>query len=170
MATSLAFAALAAAALAGEPPGLSGITRVHNQVRAQVQTATPLPALQWEPALAATAAAWAARCVDQTAPTGLIDHNPDRSRGHPYYVGENIYGSSGKATAQAAVHVWAAEAQNYNYARNTCKVVCGHYTQIVWRTTLKVGCALHVCPGLKTGHSIVCNYGPGGNLRGIRPY
>jgi hypothetical protein len=70
-------------------------------------------------------------------------------------VGENIYGSGGNADAQQAVDLWAAEAANY--------------TQIAWRTTLKLGCAMHVCPSLAFGHSIVCDYGPGGNTGG-RPY
>jgi hypothetical protein len=84
-------------------------------------------------------------------------------------VGENIYGSGGNADAQQAVDLWAAEAANYDYATNACSSVCGHYTQIAWRTTLKLGCAMHVCPSLAFGHSIVCDYGPGGNTGG-RPY
>lgn len=159
--------------LAGEPPLLVGITAAHNQVRASVVTSVPLPALVWEPALAATAASWAAMCRDQQAPTGLIDHNPNRSVGHPYYVGENVYGSSGlptSSTAQQAVNLWAAEKANYNYATNTCNGVCGHYTQIVWRNTVKVGCAISDCPNLRYRTSIVCNYGPGGNYVGQRPY
>lgn len=154
----------------GESAELQGITLYHNQVRAAVQTATPLPPLEWDPALAQTAAAWAAMCRDTMAPTGLIDHNPNRSQGHPYYVGENIFGSGGSATAQQAVNVWAAEKANYNYANNTCNGICGHYTQIVWRTTVKLGCAKNTCAGLAYGSSIVCNYGPGGNTGGQRPY
>ena len=154
----------------GEPAELAGITLYHNQVRAMVQTATPLPALQWDPALAATAAAWVAMCQDNDAPAGLIDHNPNRSNGHPYYVGENVYGAGGNATAQQAVTSWASEGANYNYATNTCSGVCGHYTQIVWRTTLKVGCAKGTCAGFTYPNSIVCDYGPGGNIGGQKPY
>jgi pathogenesis-related protein 1 len=154
----------------GEPPELAGITMLHNQVRQQVDTATPLPPLEWDESLAATAAAWVAQCRDTEAPAGLIDHNPNRSQGHPYYVGENVYGSSGQATAQGAVQTWAAEKANYNYANNTCNGVCGHYTQIVWRTTQKLGCAIGDCPNLTYRSSIVCNYGPGGNINGQRPY
>jgi len=157
-----------------EPPELAGITALHNQVRAQAQPvpSPALPPLQWDESLAATAGAWAAQCVDNETPIGLVDHNPNRSNGHPYLVGENIYGSSGTATAQGAVSLWAAEAANYDYASNTCapNQFCGHYTQIVWRDTLKVGCALRICPGLEYGNTIVCNYGPTGNFNGTRPY
>lgn len=154
----------------GEPSNLVGITLAHNQIRAMVQTGTPLPALTWSPALAATAAAWVAQCKDVDAPMGLVDHNAGRSTGHPYYVGENIYASSGSATGQGAVTSWASEGANYNYATNTCTGgTCGHYTQVVWRATLEVGCALGDCPGLTYRSTIVCDYGPGGNSGG-KPY
>jgi len=154
----------------GEPPELLGITLAHNQIRNAVDTPDPLPFLTWSDSLATTAAAWAAQCVDTDAPIGLIDHNDGRSTGHPYYVGENIYGSGGSASAQEAVTLWASEGANYNYAANSCSgATCGHYTQVVWRATLEVGCALQVCPGLQFGASIVCDYGPGGNSGG-KPY
>jgi hypothetical protein len=154
----------------GEPAELAGITLYHNQVRAMVQTDPPLPFLEWEPALAATAAAWVAQCQNTDSSPQIIDHNPNRSQGHPYYVGENIFASGGTATAQGAVNSWKAEAANYNYANNTCNGVCGHYTQIVWRSTVKIGCARGSCPNIQYPSSIVCDYGPGGNVGGARPY
>jgi hypothetical protein len=150
---------------ADEPPGLEGTTAAHNQVRA----AHGVPPLVWDPSLAATAQAWAEQCVDQTAPIGLVDHNPDRSDGHPQYVGENIYGSGGSATGTAAVALWVSEEADYDYDSNTCSDVCGHYTQVVWATTTAVGCGLHDCDGLSFGSTVVCNYMPGGN-NGDRPY
>src|SRR5436853_7069364 len=74
----------------GEPPELMGITLAHNQVRASIVTDPGIPPLTWNESLEATAQAWANMCVDNDAPIGLIDHNPNRSVGHPYYVGENI--------------------------------------------------------------------------------
>jgi len=159
-------AAIDASPGVGEPPELMGITLLHNQMRQAVVTATPLPALLWDPSLAATAAAWVAQCKDTMAPTGLVDHNAGRSTGHPYYVGENIYASGGTATAQGAMNSWGAEKANYNPSTGGCNGTCGHYTQVVWRTTLKLGCALGTCPGLTYASTIVCNYGPGGNSGG----
>lgn len=160
-------------ATTGEPAGLAGITALHNQVRAMVQTSPALEPLTWDADLAATAAAWVAECRDQDAPVGLVDHNPDRSVGHPYYVGENVFASTGRATARAAVDSWADERNNYDYSANACPggdQVCGHYTQLVWRSTRKVGCALGNCPGITFSSTIVCDYGPGGNVSGQRPY
>lgn len=160
--------AIDAPPIVGEPPGLEGTTAAHNAARAQVGVGP----LTWDPALAAIAAAWAAQCIDTEAPIGLIDHNPGRSNGYPTYVGENIYGAGGQASGTDAVALWVGEQVNYDHATNTCASgrVCGHYTQVVWRNTIKVGCALHDCPGLQYGSSVVCDYGPGGNIGGQSPY
>lgn len=148
-----------------EPAGLEGITAAHNEVRAGVGVGP----MTWSPSLAATAQSWAEACVDVDAPAGLIDHNDGRSDGHPYYVGENIYGSGGGATGIAAVQAWAAEVSSYDYDTNACTGVCGHYTQIVWATSVDLGCGIATCPGLTYGNGIVCDYGPGGNSGG-KPY
>lgn len=149
-----------------EPIDLQGITQFHNDVRATVG----VPPLVWDPDLAAIAATWAAKCIDNEAPSGLLDHNADRSQGYPTYVGENIFAASGNATARGAVDSWASERADYDYASNTCNDVCGHYTQIVWRATTMIGCAKTTCSGLRYPVTIVCNYGPGGNVQGERPY
>lgn len=151
-----------------EPAALAGITALHNQVRATVD----VPPLTWDPELAQIAQSWADQCIDQEQPTGLIDHNPGRNDAYPDYVGENIYGTSQAATPQDAVSSWASEAQYYDHDSNTCASAlgCGHYTQIVWRTTTKLGCGISSCPGLAFGNAIVCNYAPGGNIGGQRPY
>jgi pathogenesis-related protein 1 len=150
----------------GEPAGLEGITAAHNQARA----AKGIAPLTWDADLAAIAQAWAERCVDEQAPIGLIDHNPGRSDTYPGYVGENIYGSGGPARGTDAVALWIAEEADYDYPTNTCRSVCGHYTQVVWADTSRLGCGIHSCPGLTYGNTVICNYAPGGNLGGQRPY
>lgn len=162
-----------------EPAALAGMTLFHNQARAMVDTtglvAGPLPAFEWDASLAATAAAWLAQCRD-TDGDGLVDHNPGRSAGHPWYVGENLFASTGTATAHDAVlhpmYGWTAERVHYHYATNTCDggATCGHYTQVVWRATQKLGCAIGSCPGLTYPSTIVCDYGPGGNVNNDKPY
>ncbi len=159
-------AAIDASPGVGEPPELMGITLLHNQIRAAVVTGTPLPALQWDPSLAATAAAWVAMCQNTDGFTQIMDHNPGRSTGHPYQVGENIFASSGTATAQGALNSWGAEKPNYNPSTGACNGTCGHYTQVVWRPTLKLGCARGNCPSIQYPSTIVCNYGPAGNSGG----
>jgi pathogenesis-related protein 1 len=149
----------------GEPAELRGITLAHNEARAAENA--NLPPLQWDPALADIARAWGAMCQDNDQPIGLIDHNPNRSAGYPTYVGENI---AGGGSPLGAVDLWMQEKADYNHANNSCNGTCGHYTQIVWRDTLKVGCAVVDCPSLRYNPSVVCDYGPGGNIGGQPPY
>ncbi|VVA37176.1 PREDICTED: pathogenesis-related [Prunus dulcis] len=88
----------------------------------------------------------------------------------PY--GENIFWGSGTGwTPAQAVAAWALESRWYNYWSNSCArgQECGHYTQIVWRSTRRVGCARVTCLGGR-GVFMVCNYDPPGNYIGERPY
>ena len=154
-----------------ESPDLAGITAQMNAVRREVVTAPALPPFTHDQLLQATAAAWAAQCIDVAAPLGIIDSNPDRSIGYPYFVGENIAATaSAPLSIAAAVSAWAAEGENFDYGTNTCLVgSCANYTQLVWRTTLLVGCARSDCPAHTFRYAVICNFGPTGNTGGL-PY
>ena len=85
--------------------------------------------------------------------------------------GENIFWGSGEGwTPAQAVASWVSERQAYKYLSNSCEgEACGHYTQVVWRATRRLGCASVACDGGK-GTFITCNYDPPGNYNGERPY
>lgn len=150
----------------------------HNSVRANAQPAPvpPLPDLTWNEALATVAQAWAEHCT--------WSHNENRSSeynaraGDNVYVGENLYiSSAASVTPYEAVASWAREAAFYDYATNTCAngETCGHYTQLVWRKTLAVGCGLAFCgsvanSGFTYATLVICDYAPGGNIIGEKPY
>lgn len=88
----------------------------------------------------------------------------------PY--GENIFWGSGNDwTPSQAVADWVSERQWYDYWSNSCAggEQCGHYTQIVWSSTRRVGCARVKCLGDR-GVFMTCNYDPPGNYIGERPY
>ena len=96
--------------------------------------------------------------------------------------GQNIFAEAismgfPATAAQDAEPSWAAEAFDYDYSTNTCSTVCGHYTQIVWRSTEFFGCGIENCtvnspfgPGFPNWTFVVCNYAPPGNFVGERPY
>ncbi len=148
---------------AEEPdPDPIGGAEVHNEVRA---TAVPTPSppledLVWDQALARIARRYARQCV------WAHSNKPG--------LGENLYFSSWESSVQEAVTSWASEISMYDYATNTCSGVCGHYTQIVWRSTERVGCGFADCPtvaGIGSGGRVwVCNYDPPGNWVGEKPY
>ncbi|HET7203122.1 MAG TPA: CAP domain-containing protein [Steroidobacteraceae bacterium] len=152
-----------------EPAAVAGITAAHNRVRARVG----VPPLKWNPQLAEVARRWANACVDRDAARGMLDHSSGRSDLFPGPLGENLHATTAPvANPVEAVEDWAGEARDYDYDRNACRdgAMCGHYTQVVWRTTREVGCAVGSCPRLRFRGTLVCNYWPAGNWVGERPY
>ena len=128
----------------------------HNRVRGGVG----VPPLEWSAQLAAVAQQWAS----ELAASGKFAHRP---KGR---YGENLFEIHGaRATPAEIVAAWAGEAKDYDAARNVCHTgkVCGHYTQLVWRTTTNVGCGV---ARRGTREVWVCNYDPPGNWAGERPY
>lgn len=173
IAASCAFLALALPAAAqlttAEKSALVGAI---NAVRANVSPpAQVMPALVWDNALETLAQSWANSCAGGPA---MLVHSPIASRTNVAgyaYVGENLYASSGAANVQQAVNLWASERNNYDLATNTCSGgTCGHYTQLVWADTLAVGCGRSSCPAFTFPNTLVCNFGPGGNVGGLPPY
>jgi pathogenesis-related protein 1 len=143
---------------------VTGITAAHNAARAAVTpAATPaIPNLTWSSAIAATAQAYAEQCK--------FEHSMGK-------YGENLYAAAGKdASGQDVVDSWVSEAANYDYAANSCSGVCGHYTQVVWRNSVRLGCGVAKCSknspfsGFADWQIWVCNYDPPGNFNGTRPY
>jgi pathogenesis-related protein 1 len=126
----------------------------HNDVRASVE----VPSLRWSDRLSARAQEWAIHLLRE----GEFYHRP-----HPT-SGENLFEIKGRhASPVEVVNDWALEAQDYSYRGNTCRGVCGHYTQLIWNNTREVGCAVASEPGREVW---VCNYDPPGNWVGERPY
>jgi len=126
---------------------------------AQPTPTPPLPDVVWDEDVAAVAQAWADGCV--------FEHSDS-----PY--GENLYIGSGTPSAADAIQAWADEAAMYDYATGGCSGVCGHYTQVVWRDTARIGCGFADCDAPQgvsfAGRIWVCNYDPPGNFIGQQPY
>jgi pathogenesis-related protein 1 len=135
-------------AIAGE------MLNVHNTIRSKVN----LPPLQWSGELAAYSQKWA----DTLIARNITDHNPKS----PY--GENIFVTGPGSTPLKVVQEWASESLDYSYRTNVCAGDdCGHYTQIVWRSSQKVGCGVARNPRREAW---VCSYDPPGNYRNEWPY
>lgn len=137
----------------------------HNEVRAAATPTPdpPLPPLAFDAELAGIAQAWSARCVfEHSEGTGL---------------GENLaFFSGAESGPDDVIDGWASEDAFYDYETNSCAAgeQCGHYTQIVWRDTARVGCGVSTCNlaelGGIEGSFWVCNYDPPGNFIGEKPY
>jgi pathogenesis-related protein 1 len=152
----------------------SGTLDAHNRIRAKHS----LPPLKWSDKLAAYSQQWADHL-------GKGSRCTMRHRGGTPPYGENLYLSSAviwteddrevarernRVTIRDVVKVWTDEERWYDYNRNSCQPGqrCGHYTQVVWRDTTEVGCAMKLCAD--KSQSWVCSYNPPGNYTDVRPY
>ncbi|XP_059702877.1 glioma pathogenesis-related protein 1-like [Haemorhous mexicanus] len=156
-----------------DPEFIKDCVQTHNTLRSKVDPpASNMLYMSWDPDLAKTAKAWAKKC--------LFKHNihlKERGKVHPRFAtaGENIWtGTISVFTVKAALASWFHEVESYDYDSNKCTKVCGHYTQVVWATSYKVGCAVHYCPtmqyiNIRNAAHFICNYGPPGNFP-VRPY
>lgn len=129
---------------------------VHNNARAEVGVGP----LQWDPRLASYAQEWA----DQLARSGKFDHRPNGK------YGENLAGFHPPDGPDAGARMWLAEKKDFRGEkiddRNFMKV--GHYTQMVWRGTQRVGYG--AAKNAKGMWILVANYEPAGNMIGEHPY
>ena len=160
----------------------------HNEIRSDVAsglvgnepTATDMVKLDWDDDLALVAQNWVDQCI--------WDHNSNRTSeygalvGGNIYVGENlaVYLTTGSPPnlVDFALDIWFDEVADYTYGplTNAAADSSGHYTQLVWADTHRVGCGLAVCPGTPFGYPnytayyIACDYARGGNFIGFYPY
>lgn len=144
-----------------DPSFIDSVLQHHNAFRSAVH----LSSLTWSASLASDALNWA----KYLARIDKGQHDPN-TRGKE---GENIWwGSAGAFTSGAMVDFWGTEQQDFVYGvfpdcRTSRSAVVGHYTQMVWKNTQAVGCAL-VSNG-KTDY-LVCRYSAPGNIMGEKPY
>ena len=144
----------------------------HNVWRAAVGVAP----LHWANDLAVGAQDWADHLA--THKGCAMEHSTADRR---QKTGENLYWASplrwsdGRIELQSVapskvVNAWGGERADYDYPNNTCPAgkQCGHYTQVVWRSTREVGCAMQQCAD--KSQVWVCRYRPTGNWVGERPY
>lgn len=162
------------AALAAATPLLVGATSLSGNFEQRVlaaqnreRAALGLPPMVWDAALAVSASQWAGTL----ARSGRFEHAPFNPADPQ---GENLWaGTRGYFPVEAQVDAWLREKQHFvpgvfpNNSRTGRVQDVGHYTQIVWRDTRRVGCAV------ATGAAedvLVCRYAEPGNWRGERPF
>ncbi|KAI5929382.1 Peptidase inhibitor 16 [Manis javanica] len=142
------------------------MVELHNLYRAQASPpAANMLQMRWDEELAAFAKAYAQQCV--------WGHNKERGR-----RGENLFAITDEGMdVPLAMEEWHHEREHYNLSAATCHrgQMCGHYTQVVWAKTERIGCGSHFCEKLQGVEEtniqlLVCNYEPPGNVKGQRPY
>jgi len=131
----------------------------HNNVRA-AHGASPL---NWDNKFAQKAAQWANACQLRLT-NGVLNDSP---------YGELQVAASGTFSIQDAINTFVEDKSSYNPDHP----VPNHFTQVVWKATTHVGCAVSTCKGLLEqtngttknhldGTYYVCLYNPPGNVVG----
>jgi hypothetical protein len=153
----------------------------HNAYRCEVG----LEPLVWDEGLAAASQAWAdhqavnAQCGMAHSTNGWRgDKLAELGSGLSGWIGENVAWLSGYMPSgnpqikdgRMVTGMWASEKADFalGASGDSCTKptggVVGHYTQIVWHATQKVGCGVSQCGDGAT--LFVCQYYPGGNMMG----
>ncbi|MCA2979961.1 MAG: hypothetical protein INH41_31585 [Myxococcaceae bacterium] len=147
------------------PPQQEYVTAHNTARRAALPTPSPpLADVTWDAEAEAFATVGATRCI--------FEHRDQNQ------YGENLYAAAQDSRPSVIVKAWDDEKTDYTYSTNTCRAgaVCGHYTQVVWRSSTKLGCATARCTvnspfrGFPIWFLTACNYSPPGNYVGQRPY
>ncbi|EHB06505.1 Peptidase inhibitor R3HDML [Heterocephalus glaber] len=157
---------------------MNAILDYHNYIRATVYPpAANMEYMVWDERLAKSANAWATQCIWDHGPSHLMK-----------FLGQNLSVYSGRFSSIVdLVKLWSDEKQYYLFpVPSECTPhcpwhcngpICSHYTQMVWASSNRVGCAVHTCGSInvwgKTLYQavyLVCNYAMKGNWMGEAPY
>lgn len=132
--------------------------RLHNAARRRMG----VPPVSWDD----TVAHYARSYANERREDCMLAHSPEAGKRY----GENIAGGRRRLTAAEAMDEWVSEGRWYDCRANTCAKgeICGHYIQVMWSETTKIGCARVECDD-NYGVFITCNYSPPG-IKGKRPY
>lgn len=160
--------ALAAPLLAGGTGRLTSLDQrllaAHNRER----DAHGIAPLAWDPQLAAEARVWS----ETLAAAGAFEHDEQEGEDDPQ--GENLWaGTRGAWSPEEMVDGWIEEKKFFRPGRFPDNSTTGdyedigHYTQLMWRDTDRVGCAL--AEGAEE-EVLVCRYRTAGNVVGEAPF
>ncbi|XP_030279511.1 peptidase inhibitor R3HDML [Sparus aurata] len=147
---------------------INALLDYHNRVRSQVfPPAANMEFMLWDEGLAKSADSWASRCV--------WDHGPPQAM---KYMGQNLSITTGRyQSITDLVKSWHEERHHFSYPNRCSGSVCSHYTQMVWASTNRVGCAVRRCSNMyvfgstwRAATLLVCNYSVKGNWVGEAPY
>lgn len=143
---------------------------IHNDMRSRYG----LSHFSWDNDIADYAQAWANYLRDNY--NCAMHHRSQLGRRDGKKYGENLGLSVTNRQLGADEYLgsptlfvlaWTDECKDYSYENRTCKAgeQCGHFTQVVWKDSQKVGCGVATCrDGAGQKNIWVCNYDPAGNI------
>ncbi|XP_004078447.2 cysteine-rich venom protein pseudecin-like [Oryzias latipes] len=139
------------------------IVDVHNAFRRAVEPpAADMLMMSYSEELAVSAQAWVDKCV--------LDHGPPSSRMlNGYELGENLFYSTSPMLWKSIINAWYKEVSHFAFPNaSTNGKPVGHYTQVVWNSSYKVGCGVTLCSN--NIYLYGCHYYRAGNFKRWPPY
>lgn len=124
-------------------------------------------ALSYNTQVAKVAQAWASKLIGSLARGGRLQHRPNNKYGENLWMGSG-YKFSDEEAVRFAVKAWYDEISIYKpylgREPNMANFMAwGHFTQVVWKSTSKLGMGI----ARKNGYIVVvANYDPPGNYKG----
>ncbi|XP_036270836.1 cysteine-rich secretory protein 2 [Pipistrellus kuhlii] len=135
------------------------IVNKHNALRKSVSPpASNMLQMEWNREAMINAQKWANKCT--------LEHSKPEERQTSTKCGENLYMSSDPTEWSNALQNWFDESDDFVYGSGpkSSSVVVGHYTQLVWYSSYRVGCGIAYCPNQENlKYYYVCHYCPAGN-------
>lgn len=137
---------------------LNDLLQTHNYYRAR-HSASPLTISQRLNHIAQ-------RYAERLAATSKFEHSDNKLGGET--IGENLYMewvSKGNVpvSGREATKNWYGEIASYNFSNPQYSESTGHFTQMVWRSTHKMGVGVALSRDGREVY-IVANYYPAGNI------
>ncbi|MCP3907230.1 MAG: secretion protein [Oceanicoccus sp.] len=124
--------------------------QAHNEYRVLHRAAT----VSWSNTVAASAQGYANTCPSGHSSSGY---------------GENLAWASYSMDESQVVKMWYDEEPLYDYTNPGFSSGTGHFTQVVWKSTTEIGCALSTGCDANwpyMANAWVCQYNPPGNYTG----
>ncbi|XP_063735968.1 cysteine-rich venom protein pseudecin [Eleginops maclovinus] len=118
--------------------------------------------MSYDDQVAASAQAWVDQC-------DLAHGAPSTRMINGYELGENLYYASKPYPWTDVIKAWHSEVSRYLYPHgSTNGKTVGHYTQVVWSSSYKIGCGVKLCRN--SIYFYACHYYRAGNFRTWSPY
>uniref|UniRef100_A0A0A9ZC82 Venom allergen 5 n=1 Tax=Lygus hesperus TaxID=30085 RepID=A0A0A9ZC82_LYGHE len=152
------------------------IVELHNQMRNKVASggvpsqskAQNMREMVWDNEMAQRAQSWADNCV--------FEHDSNRKDSKGKYFGQNLVVTwaqkdPGSPNIEKMIDTWFNEVYEHGYTGGYNSKT-GHYSQLIWADSNKVGCGLTSYLDTNKLYSdlLVCNYSPAGNVIGQQAY
>ena len=145
------------------------IVALHNKYRAEVG----VPPVKWSDTVQKSSEGWALYLAEEDG-LHMIHGGPQNSYGENLSGGPGVWSADKDAytALEFAITSFGNEKKHFKdipVSVDSSFYTYGHYTQIIWRATREIGCAVAKRKDIP-GYIAVCRYNPTGNIVGQKPY